>query len=80
MNDPQTYYLTVTTYDEELKAYRATIQPDSVKFVLGSDCEIKGKPLKKALLFFIDDKEPFDLYVDEIDLHHIEKAVGNYIL
>jgi len=71
--------LTVLSYGEKPEDdMSVTFNPNAVKMVAAQDSIIQERPVKVVTVFFLDDMEPFSIYVSSVDLLSIETAVGSY--
>lgn len=55
-----------------------TLAGMSIRMVGSKDAIIQDRPVKQLLIFFVDDPDPIQLNVSELDAMTIEQVVGAY--
>jgi hypothetical protein len=88
------YILTVTNYSPDIeedavidentlfKKTRITLAPHHVLFIISSDttyCVAEGRELRRVNVIFTESSN-MELYISEVDLMSIEKAVGSFFI
>ena len=82
MDEMDVRVLTVTSYgDTEEEVVRITVAPHNVQMIIANSVDIVkfGLRLKRVNVLFMDGGNA-ELFVTDLDLTSLERAIGTYIL